>query len=170
MILCSSACLISSLFYTGGGSSGGVVELRAMERRRHLEGRWSPRGLKRAPPVEEEMDRICDIATKRFRMMDIEGQAAASSQGEVEGGAGTPEPDYEDHNRALKRAHLEYIQERQRRGLPSLHLPHIESDEEEDEDDSDDEGPTDSPLAPVPSPRRVAPSIAAAAPPLDRDG
>ena len=92
-------------------------------------------GTKRAPAAQE-LDRICDVATKRLRMLEVSPVAKGGAMVDEEE---MPDIDYHRRNDQLKAAHLQYLQERQRRGLPGLNLP-ADSNDMEDDDDSDDEG------------------------------
>jgi len=86
----------------------------------------SPHGTKRraSDADDGELERICDIATKRLRTLELDQsqvqRAYEECAVECEQGDKLPDLDYGAMNEALKVAHLTYLQERQRRGLPQL--------------------------------------------------
>lgn len=102
----------------------------------------SPHGTKRraSDADDSELERICDITTKRLRTLELNRsqvqQAYCTAEAECDAGCAEgnmlPDLDYSAMNNALKVAHLKYLQERQRRGLPPLQ-PQDNSDMDDDD-------------------------------------
>jgi len=107
----------------------------AMRRNGPSSGCRSPHGTKRTA-TEDEIDRICDVTIKRLRLHEVPDEREHTEEG-MEDEPERKDIDYSESNQRLKEAHLQYLQQRQRLGLPPLTPQDCSNSDSEDSDEDD---------------------------------
>jgi len=95
-------------------------------------------GTKRPATEDEEIDKICDLATKRMRLQETQPSSSDTTnmQGDIRSSAQITNLNYQEMNQQLKEAHFHYLMQRQQRGLPPLKPQDCSSDEASSDEDA----------------------------------